>query len=118
MLNYNRTADGCVVAAANATHTTCKCGVLSAFALVERGADGVAGVERIEGAEGDGTNFSDWIVVVLVVSGSVVFVGVVLLAFIVAVCCRTRSASWNSYAKSQILSCFLDCVIFQYCLHL
>ena len=89
------TADGCVVAAANATHTTCKCGVLSSFALMERGANGgVGGVERIKGVESGGA-FSDWLVVVLVVCGSVVFVGVVLLIFVVAVCCRSRSASSN-----------------------
>ena len=95
------TADGCVVAAANATHTTCKCGVLSAFALVERGgADGGGfggGVERISGV--DNGAFSDWLVVVLVVCGSVVFVGVVLLVFVVAVCCRSRSVS----SKTAIL---------------
>ena len=84
------TADGCVVAAANATHTTCKCGVLSSFALMERGTNG--GGERIEGVEKGGA-FSDWLVVVLVVCGSVVFVGVVLLAFVVTVCCRSRSVS-------------------------
>ena len=69
-----------------------KCGVLSSFALMERGANGGVGggVERIKGVEQDGA-FSDWLVVVLVVCGSVVFVGVVLLVFVVAVCCRSRS---------------------------
>ena len=73
----------------------CKCGVLSSFALMERGASGgVGGVERIKGVESGGA-FSDWLVLVLVVCGSVVFVGVVLLIFVVAVCCRSRSASSN-----------------------
>ncbi len=91
------TAEGCIVAETNATHTVCKCAVVSSFALVERaaGISSVVGIldDRGTDASGGSDLFDDWASVVLVVAGSVVFVGILVILFVVVFCCRSRVCS-------------------------
>jgi hypothetical protein len=84
------TGEGCIVALSNSSHTLCKCAVYSIYALVERSAGGLNGAIGVLGGDGRDGLGEDWLTVMLVVVGSIVFVGIVLLLVVVVVCCRGR----------------------------